>query len=140
VSELFPISSLGHSVILPSLLGWQIDQNADYFLTFVVATHFATASALFVVYRDAWARFRGFDNFAALERMHHGDLRATIHSIIELAKNNPEDPFFAIWEVTHGTHPTTTVCLRPPLLDEQRSNVFALRELSPTSVRRHFPS
>jgi undecaprenyl-diphosphatase len=56
VSELFPISSLGHSVILPDLLGWQIDQNADYFLTFVVATHFATASALFVVYRDAWAR------------------------------------------------------------------------------------
>jgi len=56
VSELFPISSLGHSVILPGLLHWQIDQNADYFLTFVVATHFATALALFLVYRNAWAR------------------------------------------------------------------------------------
>ena len=54
VSELFPISSLGHSVILPGLLGWPIDQNADYFLTFVVATHFATALALFVVYRNDW--------------------------------------------------------------------------------------
>ena len=54
VSELFPISSLGHSVILPGLLGWPIDQNADYFLTFVVATHFATALALFVVYWDDW--------------------------------------------------------------------------------------
>lgn len=53
--------------------------------------------------------FHDFDNFAALERMHHGDLRATIHSIIELAKNNPEDPFFAIWQATHGTHATTTV-------------------------------
>src|ERR1700752_966028 len=56
VSELFPISSLGHSVILPGLLGWPIDQNADSFLTFVVATHFATALALFVVYREDWAR------------------------------------------------------------------------------------
>ena len=56
VSELFPISSLGHSVILPGLLGWQIDQNADYFLTFVVATHFATALVLCAIYRDDWAR------------------------------------------------------------------------------------
>jgi undecaprenyl-diphosphatase len=54
VSELFPISSLGHSVIVPGLLGWPIDQNADYFVTFVVATHFATALALFVVYWDDW--------------------------------------------------------------------------------------
>ena len=56
VSELFPISSLGHSVIVPGILGWPIDQNAEYFLTFVVATHFATALALFVAYRDDWAR------------------------------------------------------------------------------------
>ncbi|HUN99254.1 MAG TPA: undecaprenyl-diphosphate phosphatase [Bradyrhizobium sp.] len=56
LSELFPISSLGHSVILPGLLGWPMDQNADYFLTFVVATHFATALTLFVSYRDDWAR------------------------------------------------------------------------------------
>ena len=56
MSELFPISSLGHSVIVPGLLGWPIDQKADYFLTFVVATHFATALALFVVYWDDWVR------------------------------------------------------------------------------------
>src|SRR5271154_7180048 len=56
VSELFPISSLGHSVILPGLLGWQIDQNSNYFLTFVVATHFATALVLFGMYRDDWVR------------------------------------------------------------------------------------
>src|SRR5206468_659158 len=43
VSELFPISSLGHSVILPSLLGWDIHQNDPYFLTFLVATHLAAA-------------------------------------------------------------------------------------------------
>src|SRR5215471_14404060 len=35
-SELFPISSLGHSVILPQLLGWNIHQNDAYFITFLV--------------------------------------------------------------------------------------------------------
>ena len=38
VTELFPISSLGHSVILPQLLGWDIHQNDKYFITFLVAT------------------------------------------------------------------------------------------------------
>ena len=56
VSELFPISSLGHTVILPGLLGWAIDQNANDFLTFVVATHFATALVLLLAYGEDWAR------------------------------------------------------------------------------------
>ncbi|MGH7985845.1 MAG: undecaprenyl-diphosphate phosphatase [Candidatus Binataceae bacterium] len=56
VSELFPISSLGHSIILPSLLNWKIDRNADYFLTFLVATHFATATVLFFLYWNDWVR------------------------------------------------------------------------------------
>jgi undecaprenyl-diphosphatase len=56
VSELFPISSLGHSVILPTLLGWNIDQGADFFLTFLVATHFATALVLFVYFWKDWKR------------------------------------------------------------------------------------
>jgi undecaprenyl-diphosphatase len=56
VSELFPISSLGHSIILPGLLGWSIDQNAGYFLTFLVATHFATAVILFFFYWRDWSR------------------------------------------------------------------------------------
>ncbi len=56
VSELFPISSLGHSVIVPGLLGWTIDQNADYFLSFLVATHFATALTLFFFYLKDWRR------------------------------------------------------------------------------------
>ncbi len=53
-TELFPISSLGHSVILPQLLGWHIDQSSDYFLVFVVATHFATALVLLWFFRKDW--------------------------------------------------------------------------------------
>src|SRR5262252_5041673 len=53
-SELFPISSLGHSVILPQLLGWNIHQNDPYFITFLVATHLATAIVLFFFFLADW--------------------------------------------------------------------------------------
>jgi undecaprenyl-diphosphatase len=54
VAEPFPISSLGHAVILPRLLGWDIHQNDDYFLTFLVATHLATAVVLFFMFLEEW--------------------------------------------------------------------------------------
>ena len=56
VSELFPVSSLGHSVVLPRLLGWDIHQNDDYFITFLVATHLATALVLLGFFWDDWVR------------------------------------------------------------------------------------
>ena len=55
-SELFPISSLGHSVILPQLLGWNIHQNDPYFITFLIATHLATAIVLFIFFFQDWMR------------------------------------------------------------------------------------
>src|ERR1700758_4921066 len=56
VSELFPISSLGHSVILPKLVGWHIHQNASYFLSFLVALHLATALVLLGFFWKDWVR------------------------------------------------------------------------------------
>jgi undecaprenyl-diphosphatase len=56
VAEPFPVSSLGHAVILPRLLGWNIHQNDDYFLAFLVATHLATAIVLFGIFFDDWRR------------------------------------------------------------------------------------
>jgi undecaprenyl-diphosphatase len=56
VTELFPVSSLGHAVILPALLGWQIDQHAPSFLPFLVVLHLGTAAALLLYFwRDWWA-------------------------------------------------------------------------------------
>jgi undecaprenyl-diphosphatase len=55
-SELFPISSLGHSVILPRLLGWDIHQNDAFFITFLVATHLATALVLLGFFWKDWVR------------------------------------------------------------------------------------
>jgi undecaprenyl-diphosphatase len=55
VSELFPISSLGHTVLLPALLRWNVDEGSESFLAFVVALHLGTALALIVFYRRDWA-------------------------------------------------------------------------------------
>lgn len=60
IAEPFPVSSLGHGVIIPSLLGWNIHQNDDYFLAFLVATHCATAVVLFFYFLSDWVRiFKG---------------------------------------------------------------------------------
>ena len=54
-TELFPVSSLGHAVILPRLLGWPVDPQARAFLPFLVMLHVGTAIALFTYFwRDWW--------------------------------------------------------------------------------------
>src|SRR5579875_1495360 len=59
-TELFPVSSLGHAVILPALLHWNIDQRAPSFLSFLVMLHLGTATALLVYFwQDWWALLRG---------------------------------------------------------------------------------
>ncbi len=49
--------------------------------------------------------FHDLDNFAALDRLNRGDLRATIEQMISIAKANPYDPFYAIWEATRAAPP-----------------------------------
>ena len=56
VTELFPVSSLGHSVLLPGLLGWHNlvssqAQAESFFLVFLVGLHVGTACGLIVYYR-----------------------------------------------------------------------------------------
>jgi undecaprenyl-diphosphatase len=56
VAEPFPVSSLGHGVILPRVLGWDIHQDDSYFLSFLVATHLATALVLLGFFWSDWKR------------------------------------------------------------------------------------
>ena len=69
VTELFPVSSLGHSILVPAWVGgsWghlvteqstHASERAPY-LAFIVATHVATAIALLVFYARAWIRIVG---------------------------------------------------------------------------------
>ncbi len=66
VTELFPISSLGHSVLLAWLFNWHGISNGETqkgsnFLLFLVILHVATALALLLFYRETWARIaKGF--------------------------------------------------------------------------------
>jgi undecaprenyl-diphosphatase len=59
VSELFPVSSLGHSVVFPALFGWhdlvRAQSSESFFLAFLVGMHVATAIALLVYFRREWA-------------------------------------------------------------------------------------
>ena len=62
VSELFPVSSLGHAVLVPALVGgrWATDLDVSApespYLAFIVGLHVATALALIAFYRRDWAR------------------------------------------------------------------------------------
>ena len=64
VTELFPVSSLGHSVIIPALLGWTdlVGKQAateSFYLAFIVGIHVGTAVGLMVFYWRDWVRIIG---------------------------------------------------------------------------------
>ena len=65
VTELFPVSSLGHSVLIPALVGGQWAQDLDVsapespYLAFIVGLHVATAAALLVFFWRDWVRIIG---------------------------------------------------------------------------------
>mgnify|MGYP001557181791 CR=1 FL=1 len=54
LTELFPISSLGHAVVVPALLHWHIDNRTLTFLPFLVVLHAATALALLAYFWRDW--------------------------------------------------------------------------------------
>src|SRR5947209_2792737 len=71
ITELFPVSSLGHSVLVPAWIGgsWQTlvtqssqqDSESSFYLAYIVALHCATALALMWFFRADWVRIiRGF--------------------------------------------------------------------------------
>jgi len=64
VTELFPVSSLGHSVLIPALVGWDDlvkaqSQGESFYLAFLVALHVGTALALLVYFREDWIKIIG---------------------------------------------------------------------------------
>lgn len=106
VSELFPISSLGHSVILPKLVGWNIHQNDSFFLTFLVATHLATALVLLGFFWADWVRI----------------MKGTIRSLkLREVKSSDSDAKLG-WLLVVGTIPAGVLGL---LLEENLRSFFA---------------
>jgi len=108
IAEPFPISSLGHGVIAPSLFGWNIHQNDEFFLTFLVATHCATAVVLFFFFLKDWMRI-----FRGLGRSLRG-------------KSTPQDTDARLgWVIVAGTIPAGIVGLA---LEHKLRDLFASPE------------
>lgn len=59
ITELFPISSVGHAVILPYLAGWTDILDSTQFLPFVVMLHLGTAIALLIYFGRDWVDLIG---------------------------------------------------------------------------------
>ncbi|MBA3789331.1 undecaprenyl-diphosphate phosphatase [Patescibacteria group bacterium] len=86
VTELFPVSSLGHSVLLPALLHWPLDEHAPFFLIFLIATHFATALVLLGFFFKDWLRIiQGFFCSLIQRRIAEDDVYARLAWLIIIA-------------------------------------------------------
>jgi undecaprenyl-diphosphatase len=72
ITELFPVSSLGHSVLIAALLGWtdlvKAQSGESFYLAFLVALHVGTALALFVYFWRDWFEIIGALARSARER------------------------------------------------------------------------
>ena len=79
IAEPFPISSLGHGVVLPRLAGWHIHQNDKFFLTFLVATHLGTALVLLGFFFKDWVRIvKGLWRSLAIREIRADDVDARL--------------------------------------------------------------
>lgn len=83
VTELFPVSSLGHAVLLPAVLHWAFDQRSPTFLPFLVLLHLGTAVALVVLYRKDWVRLAtGFVRASLRGRIETSDERMAMLLVV----------------------------------------------------------
>ena len=55
-TELFPVSSLGHAVVVPAIFHLNVNAASDSFVPFLTLLHLGTAAALFYIYRHDWIR------------------------------------------------------------------------------------
>ena len=89
VTELFPVSSLGQTILVPAVLQWRnIDRSSPTFLAFVTVLHLGTALALVIFYRRTWVRI----------------VRAFFHSIVRGKIGADTDEKIA-WLLVVGTIP-----------------------------------
>jgi undecaprenyl-diphosphatase len=105
VTELFPVSSLGHTVILPKLLGWNIDQADPTFLAFVVLLHVGTATALVIYFWRDWLAI----------------VRAVLRSVIDGRMHGSPDERLG-WRLIAGTVPAGIVGV---IFQKQVQSLFA---------------
>ncbi|TDN69136.1 undecaprenyl-diphosphate phosphatase [Paraburkholderia sp. BL10I2N1] len=101
VTELFPVSSLGHTLLVPALFGMHIDKHAPQLLPFLVALHLGTAFALLWYFRKRWI--------------------ALIGGFVAALRGRSNDDGHMMWALIIGTIPAGLVGL---LLEKRLERVF----------------
>src|ERR1700751_4896272 len=115
IAEPFPISSLGHGVVLPRLAGWHIHQNDKFFLTFLIATHLATAIEVLLFFLKDWAR-----------------IVSGLWRSLQMREIRAEDPYARLgWLLVAGTIPVGIIGL---LLQDPLRKLFASPQI-PAALR-----
>ncbi|HEY2141967.1 MAG TPA: undecaprenyl-diphosphate phosphatase [Solirubrobacteraceae bacterium] len=111
IAEPFPVSSLGHGVVLPRLAGWHIHQNDKFFLTFLIATHLATAIVLLLFFLKDWVRIvKGLGRSLQMREIRDDDVDARLG-----------------WLLVAGTIPVGIIGL---LLQEPLRKLFASPQIA----------
>jgi undecaprenyl-diphosphatase len=83
LTELFPVSSLGHAVVVPPLVGLNFRETDPAFVPVLTLLHLGTAGALLVLYRRDWARIiAGFFRAAVHGRIDDPDQRMAIMLVV----------------------------------------------------------
>ena len=83
VTELFPVSSLGHAVVVPPLIGLNFRETDPAFVPVLTVLHLGTAGALLFLYRRDWARIiAGFFKAAVRGRIDDPDQRLAIMLVV----------------------------------------------------------
>jgi undecaprenyl-diphosphatase len=122
ITELFPVSSLGHGVLVPALLGWHNlvssqSQAQSFFLVFLVGLHVGTAVGLIVFYRRTWATL-----FAGLGRQLGRTRTEGVASLWQLNRAEVDPRYRLLALLAIGSVP---VCIAGFLLDRVLRELFA---------------
>ena len=122
ITELFPVSSLGHSVLVPALLGWHNlvnsqSQTESFFLAFIVGLHVGTALGLIVYYRSTWATL-----FGGLGKQLRAAREKGIASLWQLSDPTMDKNYHLLFLLAIGTIP---VGIAGVLLEHKLRVLFA---------------
>ena len=83
LTELFPVSSLGHAVVVPPLVGLNFRESDPAFVPVLTVLHLGTAAALLFLYRRDWARIIvGFIRAAVRGRVEIADQRLSLLLVV----------------------------------------------------------
>ena len=122
VTELFPVSSLGHAVLFPKIFGWNEMARAQaqpesYFLALLVALHVGTAIGLIAYYRKTWIDLaRGLFNQLGRARTEG------VTSLVAVNRPNTDARYRLLFLIVLGTIPVGLVGL---VFEHKLRTIFA---------------